>query len=43
MAPAVGIDLLFIYYLNTIFKGRALVFLCTESVPDLCTDIERCG
>jgi len=20
------------------YKGRALVFLCTESVPDLCTE-----
>jgi len=27
-----------IYYLNTIFKSRALVFLCTESVPELCTE-----
>ena len=27
----------YIYCLNTAFKGRVLIFLCTEYVPILCT------
>ena len=30
--------LFYIYCLNTAFKGRFLIFLCTEYVPILCTD-----